>query len=257
MLVDSHCHLNYPALAKQRDQVMARAHEAGVRYILIACTTMKEFPEVLGTANAYENAFCGVGVHPHHAGEKGEKVTADEIARMADNPKVIAIGETGLDYFYNKAPREEQIRNFREHIRAALIADLPIIVHNRDSDDDTIKLLKEENIKRGVLHCFSSGHQLAEEALKLGFYISFSGILTFAKSEKLQEIARDIPVDRLLVETDAPYLAPEPFRGKLCEPAHVVYTAKKLAEIKGLEYEELAQKITDNFFRLFSKAKKA
>jgi TatD DNase family protein len=260
MLIDSHCHLNYPALAKQRDDVLGRARGAGVMRMLTACTTLKSFAECRDIASAYDDVFCSVGVHPHHCAEDGERVTAKDLIKLADDPNVVAVGETGLDYFYDYAPREEQHRNFREHIRAAIAIGLPLIIHTRDAEDDTLRILLEEGAGKGgklnaVMHCFSSRRELAEEALKLGFYISFSGMLTFNKSEGLRTIARDIPLDRLLVETDAPYLAPEPFRGKLCEPAHVVYTAQKLAELKNVSYDEIAAQTTANFFRLFSKVK--
>ncbi|MDD5586408.1 MAG: TatD family hydrolase [Alphaproteobacteria bacterium] len=258
MLVDSHCHLNYPALAKQRDEIVARARQAGVVRLLTANTTMKSFSEVREAAASYDDVFCSAGVHPHHCAEEGESVTAADLVKLTNDEKIVAIGETGLDYFYDYAPREEQHRNFREHIRAAIASGLPLIVHSRDAEEDTIRLLQEEGKGRGgklkgVMHCFSSKRELAEEALKLGFYISFSGILTFGKSEGLRTIARDIPLDRLLVETDAPYLAPEPYRGKLCEPAFVAHTARKLAEVKNVSYDEIAAQTTANFFRLFDK----
>jgi len=257
MIADSHCHLDYPALAKQLDAVLARAHQAGVTRMLTACTSMKSFPGVLETAEAHQNVVCSVGVHPHHCAEEGERVTAENLAKLAENRKVVAIGETGLDYFYDRAPREEQHRNFREHLRAAVTTGLPVIVHSREAEDDTLQMLREcregegGSSLRGVMHCFSSRRHLAEAAFDMGFYISFSGILTFAKSEELRSIARDVPLDRLLVETDAPYLAPEPLRGKLCEPAYVVYTARRLAELKDVSYEEIAARTTGNFFTLF------
>lgn len=251
ILSDSHCHLNYPALAKQRDDVIERARAAGVMRILTAATTMRDFSGVLETTRAYGGVVCSVGVHPHHCAEEGERVTAKDLVRFADDPKVVAIGETGLDYFYDYAPRDEQQRNFREHLRAAKATGLPIIVHTREAEEDTLGILQEEGISKGVLHCFSSKRFLAEAALQMGLYVSFSGMITFGKSEELRNIARAIPLDRLLVETDAPYLAPEPFRGKLCEPAHVVYTARRLAEVKGLAFDEIAQKTTENFLALF------
>jgi TatD DNase family protein len=261
MLVDSHCHLNYSTLGKQLDAVIGRAKEADVGHILNAGTTMKDFEEVRKIAAAYDMVSCSVGVHPHHCTEEGERVTAQDILKLTADPKVVAIGETGLDYFYNYAPREQQQRNFREHIHAAIESGLPLIVHSRDAEEDTTKLLREEREGQGgtltgVMHCFSSGRRLAEEALQLGFYISFSGIITFKKSEELRAIAKDVPLDRLLVETDAPYLAPEPYRGKICEPAYVIYTARALAEAKGVPYDDLAAQTTANFYRLFSKAQR-
>ena len=220
---------------------------------------MKSFADTLDCADTYNDVVCSVGVHPHHCVEEGELITADDLLKFTDNPKVVAIGETGLDYFYDFAPRDEQQRNFREHIRAAVRSSLPLIVHSREAEEDTMKLLREEGAGqggklKGVMHCFSSKRLLADEALMLGFYISFSGIITFKKSEELRAMARDIPLDRLLVETDAPYLAPEPYRGKLCEPAYVTNTARVLAEIKGVAFEDMARQTTDNFFRLFDKA---
>jgi TatD DNase family protein len=226
--------------------------------MLSAGTTVKGFKETQAIAAAYDDVVCSVGVHPHHCAEKGEAVTAHDLLNMASDPHVVAIGETGLDYFYNYAPPDEQQRNFREHIRAAMQGGLPLIVHSRDAEEDTINLLNEARegqggTLKGVMHCFSSRRILADEALKMGFFISFSGILTFKKSEELRQIARDVPLDKLLVETDAPYLAPEPFRGKLCEPAHVVHTARVLADVKGVAVETLAAQTTENFFRLFDK----
>ncbi len=197
--------------------------------------------------------FFSLGVHPHHVSEPGEDITADELAKLAAHPKAIAIGETGLDYFYDRSPRDEQQKKFRIHIRAGQQANVPVIVHSRDAEEDTVRILKEENCTCGVLHCFSSKRMLAEEGLKLGLYVSFSGILTFKKSGGLREIARDIPFERLLVETDSPFLAPEPHRGKICEPAYVVRTAEVLAEVKGLGFNEMARQTTVNFFRLFRK----
>lgn len=259
MLIDSHCHLNYPALVKQRDAVVARAREAGVEKLLCACTMMKGFNEILDAAKAYGEVVGSVGVHPHHCTEEGEVVTARDLLKYTSDPKVVAIGETGLDYFYNYASPEEQQRNFREHILAATQTGLPLIVHSRDAEEDTIKLLNDGRdgqggTLKGVMHCFSSQRVLADEALKIGFYISFSGIITFKKSEELRAIAKDVPLDRLLVETDAPYLAPEPYRGKLCEPSYVTNTARVLAEVKGVSYEEICRNTTENFYRLFSKA---
>ncbi len=258
MLIDSHCHLDYPALKKQADAVVTRARESGVVRMLNAATKMRFFPETLATANAFDDVFCSVGVHPHHCAEEGETVTEQDLLKLTGHPKVAAIGETGLDYFYDFAPRDAQQRNFRDHIAAARKSGLPLIVHSRDAEEDTINLLKEGREGqggelRGVMHCFSSKRVLAEEALKLGFYISFSGILTFKKSEELREIARDVPLDRLLVETDAPYLAPEPYRGKLCEPAYVTNTARVLAEVKGVSFDEICHATTANFFSLFNK----
>ena len=275
---------------------MARAKAAGVARMVNIGTTKKGFDEVRTTAEACAEVYCSFGVHPHHVNEDGENLAEDEIVKLASHPKVVGIGETGLDYYYNHSPQEMQQESFRRHIRAAMKMGLPIIVHSRDAEADTARILREEAATsvplplregsgegfsprghkpafvettplltspargeehfrlRGVMHCFSSKRVLAEEALALGFYISLSGILTFKKSEELRAIARDVPLDRLLVETDSPFLAPEPYRGKICEPAYVAQTARVLAEIKGVSEQEIARQTTENFFRLFNKA---
>jgi len=257
MLIDSHCHLDYPDLAKDREGVLARAKEAGVARMVNISTTSKDFPQVRATAEKYGEVYCSAGIHPHHVSEEGENLSQDDLIKLAAHPKVVGIGETGLDYYYNHGARDRQHESFREHIRAGIATDLPIIVHSRDAEEDTARILKEEGAgakkPKGVMHCFSSRRILAEEALAIGFYISLSGILTFKKSQELRDIAKDVPLDRLLVETDAPFLAPEPFRGRPCEPAYVAQTAKVLAEIKGVSPEEIARQTTENFFRLFSK----
>jgi len=258
MFVDSHCHLDYEGLTENCAGVVARAREAKVIRMVNIGTTLREFQNVLKTAESFDDVVCSVGVHPHHVDEEEEKPTAGDLIKLAAHPKVVGIGETGLDYYYNHSPHERQQESFRQHIRAGMATDLPIIVHSRDAEEDTARILEEEgagqgNKPRGVLHCFSSRRMLAERALDLGFYISLSGILTFKKSQELRDIARDVPMDRLLIETDSPYLAPEPFRGKTCEPAYVVYTAKVLAEIKNVGIEEIGRQTTENFFRLFNK----
>ncbi|MFY9288867.1 MAG: TatD family hydrolase, partial [Alphaproteobacteria bacterium] len=229
----------------------------GVGRMINIGTTRRDFEFVLVTAEHYDDVYCSVGVHPHHVHEDGETLSTDDLVHLAKHPKVVGIGETGLDYFYKHSPVETQHESFRRHIRAGVETDLPIIVHSRDAEEDTALILKEESAgakkPRGVLHCFSSKRVLAEEALSIGFYISLSGILTFKKSQELRDIARDVPMDRLLVETDSPFLAPEPYRGKICEPAYVVNTAKVLAEIKGVTPEEIEKRTTENFFRLFNK----
>ena len=221
-------------------------------------TTRRDFHQVLATAEMYEDVYCTLGVHPHHVHEEGEDLTTQTLIQMANHPKIVGLGETGLDYYYDKAPRDRQHDSFRAHIRAGMATGLPIVVHSRDAEEDTARLLREEvsgsSKPRGVLHCFSSRRILAEEAVELGFYVSLSGILTFKKSQELRDIVRDIPLDRLLVETDSPFLAPEPFRGKICEPAYVVQTARVLAEIKGVSPEQIAEQTTSNFFQLFSRA---
>ncbi|MBV8060052.1 MAG: TatD family hydrolase [Alphaproteobacteria bacterium] len=257
-LVDSHCHIDYPALVKDRDGVVERARAAGVCRMVNISTTRRDYDTVRQTAEHYEDVFCTVGVHPHHVHEEGEQLSAEDLIGFAEHPKVVGIGETGLDYFYKTAPVEAQHDSFRRHLRASAATGLPVIVHSRDAEEDTIRLLQEEYAASngrltGVLHCFSSRRILAEEALKLGFYVSLSGILTFKKSEELRSIAKDVPVDRLLVETDSPFLAPEPYRGKICEPAYVTQTAKVLAEIKNTSADAIAEQTTENFFRLFNK----
>jgi len=256
MLVDSHCHIDYDPLGEDKAGVVARARAAGVGRMLNIGTTREDFPQICKTAEAFEDVWCTVGVHPHHVSEEGESLTTQDIIALANHPKVVGIGETGLDYYYDHSPRDMQQKSFREHLRACMALNLPAVIHSREAEEDTAKILREESAGgklTGVMHCFSSRRVLAEDALKLGFYISLSGILTFKKSQELRDIARDIPMDRLLVETDSPYLAPEPFRGKPCEPAYVVHTAKVLAEIKKVSPEEIARLTTENFFRLFGK----
>jgi TatD DNase family protein len=258
MLVDSHCHLDYKGLAEDQAGILARARGAGVTRMVNISTTKGDFPKVLATAEAHDEVFCSVGSHPHHVTEDGQGFSADELIAAAKSPKVVGIGETGLDYFYNKPPYDDQQLSFRDHIRAGIASNLPIIVHSREAEEDTLKILREEGAgqgarMKGVLHCFSSRRNLAEGALELGFYISLSGILTFKKSQELRDITKDVPLDRLLVETDSPFLAPEPYRGKVCEPAYVVNTAKVLADIKGVSLDEVAHQTTENFFRLFDK----
>lgn len=255
MLVDSHCHLDFPDFADERDAVIARAGEAGVGLMVTISTRVRRFPDILAIAEAYENVFCTVGTHPHNAGEETD-VTAQELIRLAGHPKVIGIGEAGLDYHYDKAPRDLQASGFRTHIAAARETRLPLVIHARNADADIAAILEEETGKGAfpfILHCFSSGPELARKGVELGGYISFSGILTFKKSDELREIARQVPRDRLLVETDAPYLAPVPHRGKRNEPSFVAHTAAVLAETIGLGAEETAELTTANFLRVFDK----
>jgi len=255
MLVDSHCHLDFPDFAAERDAVVGRAVAAGVERMVTISTRVRRFDEIRAIAETYPQVWCSVGTHPHNADEEAD-VTADELIRLAEHPRVVAIGEAGLDYFYDHAPRDAQAKGFRTHIAAARATGLPLVIHARDADEDVAAILTEETGKGAfpfILHCFSSGRALAETGVALGGYVSFSGILTFKKSEILRDIARDLPRDRLLVETDAPYLAPQPFRGKRNEPAYVRETARVLAETVGVTEEEIAAITTDNFFRLFSK----
>jgi TatD DNase family protein len=254
MLIDSHCHLDYFTPAELPD-VVARAHAAGVGKMVTIGTRLSRAEEQIGLA-ALPNVWCTIGTHPHHAAEE-EMPQEQEIAAWASRDNVIGVGESGLDYFYDRSPRDIQQESFRRHIRAARLAGVPICIHTRDADEDTLAILQDE--RRGgdfafLLHCFSSGRALAEGAVAIGGYVSFSGILTFPKSTELRAIAADIPAERLLVETDSPFLAPVPFRGKRNEPAHVVHTAKTLADIRGLEPEALADLTTTNFTRLFTKA---
>ena len=255
MLVDSHCHLDFPDFAEELDAVVARARRAGIGAIVTIGTRVRRLDEVLAVAERFEDVYCSVGTHPHNAHEEPD-VTAAELVRLAQNPKVVAIGEAGLDYHYDNSPREAQAAGLRTHIAAARETGLPLVIHAREADADLAAILREESAKGAfpaVLHCFSSGRALAEAGLALGHYVSFSGILTFKNSQDLRDIARDIPADRILVETDAPYLAPVPHRGKRNEPAYVTHTAAMLAQTRGVTPAEIAAQTTENFFRLFSK----
>ena len=255
-LVDSHCHLDYFE-GEERDAVLARAAASGVAEMVTIGTRLTQSDVVRAIAAAYPNVWCTVGVHPHNAAEHSVPEPID-IAAEADYPKVIGIGESGLDYFYDKAPRDVQQASFRTHIRAARLADLPLVIHARDADADIASILQDEREQGGafafLLHCFSSGRGLAEAAVAMGGYVSFSGILTFPKSVEIRNIARDVPADRLLVETDAPYLAPVPHRGKRNEPAWTAHTAGVLAQVRDLTPDALADLTTGNFRRLFRKA---
>lgn len=256
MLVDSHCHLDFPDFAAERDAVVARAVAAGVGHMVTISTRVRRFDEIRAIAETYPQVTCSVGTHPHNAGEEDD-VDLDTLVRLAEHPRVVAIGEAGLDYHYDKAPRDAQMRGFRRHIAAARATGLPLVIHARSADDDVARVLEEEMGQgpfKAVLHCFSSGPGLAAAGLRLGLTVSFSGIVTFKASEELRDIARTVPLDRMLVETDAPFLAPPPYRGKRNEPAYVVRTAAVLAEALGIAPDALAAATTDNFFRLFSKA---
>lgn len=255
MLVDSHCHLDFPDFADDRAAIVERAARAGVARMVTISTRVRRFPDVLAIAETFDAVYCSVGTHPHNAAEEPD-VTAEDLVRLSAHPKVVAIGEAGLDSHYDKSPRDAQAKGFRTHIAAARQTDLPLVIHARSADADMAAILEEETRKGAfpfILHCFSSGRELAETGVKLGGYVSFSGILTFKNSGELRDIAASVPHDRLLVETDAPYLAPMPFRGKRNEPAYVANTAAVLAETVGISADEIAKITTDNFFRLFTK----
>ncbi len=258
MLVDSHCHLNFPDFNDDLDGVIERAHAGGVQVMQTICTDLAEFEEVRGIAEKYEGVYCSVGVHPNEAGNMAVAKAEELIVRTA-HAKVIGIGETGLDYHYENSPREIQKASFRAHIEAAQETGLPVIVHSRDADEDTIGILAEMMAKKpfmGLIHCFTSTQYLADKSVELGLSISLSGIITFKNAQSIRDAIKAVPIGRLLVETDAPYLAPVPHRGKRNEPAFTQYTNRCLAEIKGISEEECAQATSDNFFRLFNKAKR-
>ncbi len=256
MLIDSHCHLDYLARDNDLEEVVARARRAGVGHMVTICTKLSEFAIVQDIARRFPDVDCSAGVHPHEAGEEGQD-SPERLLALAALPEVVGIGETGLDYYYEHSPREAQQRSFRAHIAAARESRLPLIVHARDADADTVSILKQEYAQGafpGVIHCFTAGPALAEAALELDFYISLAGIVTFKNADSLRDTVRRIPLERLLVETDSPYLAPVPQRGKPNEPAFVVHTAAHLAELFGVPAEELAAATTANFRRLFWKA---
>lgn len=262
MWIDSHCHLNHAKIAPlgAPAEIVKAAREQGVGGMLtISCRIADEFPGILAMTQTLDHVWCTIGTHPHDAGLEAEKaVTQDDLVKAAlSDPKIVGIGETGLDYFYNNSTPEDQQDSFRKHIRACIESDMPMVVHARDADDDIIKIINEENPGgklTGVMHCFSSTRKLAEAALDFGFYISFSGIITFNKAQELRDIARDVPLDRLLVETDAPYLAPEPHRGAVNQPAFVAHTGRLLAQVHNISEEEMARRTSENFFRLFKRA---
>jgi TatD DNase family protein len=251
-LVDSHCHLDY-ATPEDRPEILARARRAGVETMLTIGTRLGEFAGVRAIADSDPNIWCSVGIHPHEAAAEADRVS--QVTALAAHEKVVGIGETGLDFHYDHSPRELQALAFRAHCAASRETNYPLIVHSRGADAETAEILREEKPPAGVIHCFSTGRALAEAALALGFYISLSGIVTFKNAAELRAIVPDIPLERLLIETDAPYLAPVPMRGKRNEPAFIVHTAAAVAALKGIAVEELARATTENFFRLFSKAR--
>ncbi len=262
MLVDSHCHLDFPEFADDLEAVVGRAAAGGVGTMLTIGTRLDRFPGVVAVAERFPDVFCTAGIHPHEAKDAATEApqgVAGELLRLARHPKVVGFGETGLDFYYEHSPRDAQEASFRQHIAAARQAGLPVVIHSRDADAETIKVIRDEHEKgafQGLLHCFSSGSQLAEEALKIGLYISFSGIVTFKKADDLRAIAQNVPMDRVLVETDAPYLAPMPNRGKRNEPAFTALTAARLAADRSMDQAAFAAQTTENFFRLFAKAEK-
>lgn len=258
MFVDSHCHLDYLAAEEPPEGPVRRARVAGVDTLLTISTKLSTFPQVRAIAERFPNVYCSIGVHPHEAAEEGQSDPVALIAGAA-HEKVIGIGETGLDFYYEHSPRGAQAESFRAHLAAARATGLPAIVHTRDADQDTVAILRAESAKGaipGVIHCFTAGSELARAALELGFYISIAGIVTFKKADALRRTVAEVPLDRLLIETDSPYLAPVPLRGKKNEPANLVYTAKALAELKGVTLQVLADATSDNFYRLFTRAQR-
>ena len=255
MLVDSHCHINFPELANNMDAVRQSMLDHQVGHALCVSVTLNKFPEVLAMAEAHNNIYASVGVHPDYEDE--DAFTVEDLVRLAQHPKVVAIGETGLDYFRLTGDLEWQRERFRTHIRAAIKAGKPLIIHTRAAAEDTIRIMREENAQLvgGVMHCFTESLEVALQAIELGFYISFSGIVTFKNTLALKEVAKSIPLNRILVETDSPYLAPVPFRGKINQPAYVKYVAEEVARLRGIPVEEVATATTQNFFDLFKQAK--
>jgi TatD DNase family protein len=255
MLVDSHCHLDFPDFAGDLDGIVARAAAAGIGRIVTISTRVRRLAALLEIAERFPDVYCSVGTHPHHADEE-DGIPADELIELTKHPKVVALGEAGLDYFYENGSPQAQARGFRAHIEAARATGLPLVIHTREADEDCGRILDDEMAKgpfRAVLHCYTGGRELAMKAIGLGLSISFTGILTFKKSLALRELAAQLPADRIMVETDAPYLAPGKFRGKRNEPSYVGEIAKVLAEARGVSLEEISRQTTENFFRLFSK----
>ncbi len=258
MLVDHHCHIDRPEFSSDLDGVLARAKAAGVGVMVNISTRIRRFEEVRAVIERYDNVYGSVGTHPHQADEELD-IPVSEIVRLSKHPKIVAIGEAGLDYYYKHSSPQGQADGFRRHIAAARETGLPLEIHTRDADADTLAILKEEYARGpfpAILHCFTGGRDLAMGALDLGLYVSFSGVISFKKSETLRAIAREVPLDRIFVETDAPFLAPEPYRGKTNEPAFVVHTARALAQAKGVTEDEITRATTENFFKLFTKAKR-
>jgi TatD DNase family protein len=255
MLIDSHCHLDFPDFAAELDAVVERARAAGIARLVTISTRVRRHDAVLAIAERFADVYCSVGTHPHYAHEE-LNVSAADLVAISRHAKVVALGEAGLDYHYDNSPRDAQERGFRSHIAAARQTGLPLVIHSRQADADTARILEEETGQGAfpaVLHCFTGGRELARRAIALGLFISFTGILTFKNSQALRDIAAELPADRILVETDAPYLAPGRYRGKRNEPAYVVETANVLAETRGVSFDTIARETTENFFRLFGK----
>jgi TatD DNase family protein len=258
MLVDSHCHLDFPELQADLNGVLSRMSDNGVTHALTISTTLETFPDVRRVAGAGPNLWCSAGVHPDERRD-GREASVDELLAMADDDKVVAIGETGLDYFRVEGETGWQRERFRTHIRAARRCGKPLVIHTRASAEDTLRLMREEGAEEvgGVMHCFTESWEVAEAAMALGFHISFSGIVTFKNATALKEVARKVPLDRMLVETDSPYLAPVPHRGKPNQPAFVKHVAEEVARLRGIGFEDVARHTTENFFRLFKHARPA
>lgn len=255
MLIDSHCHLDFDALYSDLGGVLTRAAAAGVDGMVTISTWVDKFASIAAIAEAHDNVWCSVGTHPHNADQELH-IQTEDLVRLSEHPKCVAIGEAGLDYFYDNAPREAQATGLRRHIAAARLTGLPLVIHARAADDDVIAMLEEEAEQGAfpfVLHCFTAGAELARRGVALGGYVSFSGIITFKNAEEIRAVAKSVPADRYLVETDAPYLAPIPHRGESNEPAFVRHTAERLAEVRGISLERLAAETTANFGRLFKK----
>ena len=255
MLVDSHCHINFPELVENIQSLRLNMQEAQVGHALCVSVTLDKFPEVLELAERFDNFYASVGVHPDY--ENIEEPTVEQLVTLARHPKIVAIGETGLDYFRLTGDLEWQRERFRTHIRAAILADKPLIIHTRSAAEDTLRIMQEEGAERvgGVMHCFTERLEVALAAIEMGFYISFSGIVTFKNATQLKEVAKAIPLDKMLVETDSPYLAPMPFRGKTNQPAYVKYVAQEIANLRGISLDAVMQATTQNFFTLFKYAK--
>jgi TatD DNase family protein len=259
MLIDSHCHLDFPDFAPELDAVVARAGAAGVGHMVTICTRVRRHAQVLAVAERFPTVTCSVGTHPHHAHEELD-ITVEDLIAHTRHPKVVALGEAGLDYHYDNSPRDAQSQGFRTHIAAARATQLPLVIHTREADADCARILEDEMGKGAfpaVLHCYTGGPELARRAVALGCYIGFTGIVTFKNSAALRAIAAELPADRFLVETDAPYLAPLPYRGKRNEPSYVVEVAKVLADVRGVSFEEISRQTTENFFKLFGKVPRA